>query len=176
VERIAAAAQAARALPFPFLVTARAHNLLYADPSLEETIRRLQAFENAGADVLFAPGLPDLDAVRAVCAAVSKPVNFMVGIMGKSFSVAELAAAGVRRISLATSLHRAAMWMNRENDRSTRRIIRDRGVRAPTGATATHCRRRLLQPSDEFAARRNCGLIQFALKHHFSGGHLSLQP
>src|SRR5439155_11621998 len=70
---------------------------------------RLEAFEKAGADVLFAPGLPDLAAVRAVCAAVSKPVNFMVGIRGKSFTVAELATAGVRRISLATSLYRAAM-------------------------------------------------------------------
>jgi 2-methylisocitrate lyase-like PEP mutase family enzyme len=109
VERIAAAAAAAHALPFPFLLTARAHNLLYAHPSLDDTIRRLQAFERAGADVLFAPGLPDLAAVRAVCAAVSKPVNFMVGIRGKSFSVDELAAAGVRRISLATSLYRAAM-------------------------------------------------------------------
>ncbi len=109
VERIAAAAQAARALPFPFVLTARAHNLLYAAPSLDETISRLQAFEKAGADVLFAPGLPDLAAVRAVCSAVTKPVNFMAGIKGKSFSVAELAAAGVRRISLATSLYRAAM-------------------------------------------------------------------
>jgi 2-methylisocitrate lyase-like PEP mutase family enzyme len=109
VERIAAAAQAARALPFPFLLTARAHNLLYAPASLEDTIRRLQAYEKAGADVLFAPGLPDLAAVRAVCAAVSKPVNFMVGIKGKSFSVNELATAGIRRISLATSLYRAAM-------------------------------------------------------------------
>jgi len=109
VERIAAAAKAARALSFPFVLTARAHNLLYAAPSLDETISRLQAFEKAGADVLFAPGLPDLAAVRAVCAAVSKPVNFMAGIKGKSFSVAELAAAGVRRISLATSLYRAAM-------------------------------------------------------------------
>jgi len=109
VERIAAAAQAARALPFPFLLTARAHNFLYAHPSLDGTISRLQAFEKAGADVLFAPGLPDLAAVRAVCAAVSKPVNFMAGIKGKSFTVAELAAAGVRRISLATSLYRAAM-------------------------------------------------------------------
>ena len=108
-ERIAAAVEAARALPFPFLLTARVHNLLYANPSLEETIRRLQAYEKAGADVLFAPGLPDLAGVRSVCAAVSKPVNFMVGIPGKSFSVAELAAAGVRRISLATSLYRAAM-------------------------------------------------------------------
>ena len=109
VERIAAAAQAARALKFPFILAARAHNLLYANPSLDDTISRLQAFERAGADVLFAPGLSDLAAVRAVCTAVSKPVNFMVGIKGKSFSVPELAAAGVRRISLATSLYRAAM-------------------------------------------------------------------
>ena len=78
-------------------------------PDLQDTIKRLQAFEEAGADVLMAPGLPDLAAVRAVCAAVSKPVNFMAGIKGKSFSVAELQAAGVRRISLATSLYRAAM-------------------------------------------------------------------
>jgi 2-methylisocitrate lyase-like PEP mutase family enzyme len=109
VERIAAAVQAARALPFPFLLTARAHNFLYAAPSLDETIRRLQAYEKAGADVLFAPGLPDLAAVRTVCSAVSRPFNFMAGIKGESFSVAELAAAGVKRISLATSLYRAAM-------------------------------------------------------------------
>ncbi len=109
VERIAAAAQAARALPFPFILTARAHNFLYPSPSLDETIRRLQAFERAGADVLFAPGLPDLSAVRTVCAAIPKPFNFMAGIKGKSFSVEDLAAAGVRRISLATSLYRAAM-------------------------------------------------------------------
>jgi 2-methylisocitrate lyase-like PEP mutase family enzyme len=109
VERIAAAAEAARTLQFPFMLTARAHNFLYGAPSLDETLSRLQAFENAGADVLFAPGLPDLAAVSAVCAAVSKPVNFMVGIKGKSFSVSELSAAGVRRISLATSLYRAAM-------------------------------------------------------------------
>ena len=109
VDRIAAAARAARALPFPFILTARAHNFLHTAPSLEDTIRRLQAYEKAGADVLFAPGLPDLDAVRAVCAAVTKPINFMAGIKGKSFSVSELAAAGVKRISLATSLFRAAM-------------------------------------------------------------------
>lgn len=109
VERVAAAAQAARSLPFAFTLTARAENFLRGNPDLDDTIRRLQAFEQAGADVLFAPALPDLDAVRAVCAAVSKPVNFMVGIVGKSFSVAELEAAGVRRISLANSLYRAAM-------------------------------------------------------------------
>ncbi len=109
VERIAAAAEAAHALPFPFLLTARAHNFLYANPSLDDTINRLQAFERAGADVLFAPGLPNLEAVRTVCAALSKSFNFMVGIKGKSFSITELAAAGVKRISLATSLYRAAM-------------------------------------------------------------------
>ena len=107
--RVAAAAQAARALPFPFTLTARTENYLRGNPDLADTIRRLQAFEAAGADVLFAPGLPDLDAVRAVVAAVSKPVNFMAGIRGKSFTVAELEAAGVRRISLAGSLYRAAM-------------------------------------------------------------------
>jgi 2-methylisocitrate lyase-like PEP mutase family enzyme len=109
VERIAAAAEAAHALPFPFMLTARAHDLLYSAQGLNDTITRLQAYEKAGADVLFAPGLPDIAAVSTVCAAVSKPFNFMVGIKGKSFSVNELAAAGVRRISLATSLYRAAM-------------------------------------------------------------------
>ena len=108
-ERVAAAVQAARALPFAFTLTARAENFLRGNPSLDDTIRRLQAFEKAGADVLMAPGLPDLAAVRAVCSALSKPFNFMVGIKGKSFTVAELEAAGARRISLATSLYRAAM-------------------------------------------------------------------
>jgi 2-methylisocitrate lyase-like PEP mutase family enzyme len=91
------------------MLTARTENFLRGNPDLDDTIKRLQAFERAGADVLFAPGLPDLDSVRAVCSALSKPVNFMVGIKGKSFSVAELEGAGVRRISLATSLYRAAM-------------------------------------------------------------------
>ena len=109
VERIAAAVEASRSFSFPFMLTARAHNFAYANPSLDETIRRLQAYEKAGADVLFAPGLPDLDSVKTVCSAVSRPVNFMVGIKGKSFSIPDLAAAGVRRISLATSLYRAAM-------------------------------------------------------------------
>lgn len=108
-ERIAAAAEAAHALPCPFLLTARAENYLRDKPDLDDTIRRLQAYEKAGADVLFAPALPDLAAVRAVCSSVSKPVNFMVAIPGRSFSVAELHAAGVRRISLAASLYRAAM-------------------------------------------------------------------
>jgi 2-methylisocitrate lyase-like PEP mutase family enzyme len=107
-ERIAAAA-AARALPFSFTLTGRSENFLRGRLDLDDTIKRLKAYEAAGADALMAPGLPDLEAVRAVCAAVGKPFNFMVGIKGKSFTVAALAAAGVKRISLATSLYRAAM-------------------------------------------------------------------
>ena len=109
VERVAAAAAAAKSLGFAFTLTARSENFLRGNPNLDDTIKRLQAYEKAGADVLMAPGLPDLAAVKAVCSALSKPYNFMVGIKGKSFTVAELSAAGVRRISLATSLYRAAM-------------------------------------------------------------------
>ena len=114
VDRVAAAAETARGLPFPFTLTARTENFLRGNPNIEDTIRRLQAFEKAGADVLFSPGLPDIESVRLVCQSLSKPFNFMVGIKGKSFSVAALEAAGVRRISLATSLYRAAMAGLRE--------------------------------------------------------------
>src|SRR5271169_1882178 len=85
-ERIAAAAAAARALPFPFTLTGRTENFLRGRLDLDDTIQRLKAYEAAGADALMAPGLPDLEAVRAVCAAVGKPFNFMVGIRGKSFT------------------------------------------------------------------------------------------
>ena len=109
VERVAAAAEAARALPFPFTLTARAENFLHGRADLDDTIRRLQAFAAAGAEVLFAPGLPNLDAIRAVCSAVApRPVNVLAGIKGLSFSVEQLAAAGVRRISLGGSLTRLA--------------------------------------------------------------------
>jgi 2-methylisocitrate lyase-like PEP mutase family enzyme len=108
-QRVVAAVKAARALPFPFTLTARAEGFLRGRPDLDDVIRRLQAFEAAGADVLFAPGLPDLAAVKKVCDVLSKPFNFMVGIKGRSFSKSELEAAGVKRISLATSLYRAAM-------------------------------------------------------------------
>jgi 2-methylisocitrate lyase-like PEP mutase family enzyme len=124
VERVAAAVEAARALPFPFTLTARAENYLRGKPDLDDTIKRLQAFEKAGADVLFAPGLPDIAAVRTVCSAVGKPFNFMVGIKGRSFSVAELQAAGVKRISLAGSLFRAAMTGLAEAARE----VRDKGT------------------------------------------------
>jgi len=109
LERVTAAAEEAHRGGPHFVLTARAENFLHGKADLEDTVRRLQAFERAGADVLFAPGLPDLAAVRAVCGALKKPVNFMVGIPGKSFTVADLAAAGVKRISLSTSLYRAAM-------------------------------------------------------------------
>ena len=124
VERIAAAASAARAMPFPFTLTGRTENFLRGRPDLDDTINRLKAYEAAGADALMAPGLPDLDAVRAVCSAVDKPFNFMVGIKGKSFTVAALAAAGVKRISLATSLYRAAMT----GLLSAAREVRDQGT------------------------------------------------
>ncbi|MCW1930809.1 isocitrate lyase/PEP mutase family protein [Pararhodobacter zhoushanensis] len=106
VERVHAAAEAARGLPF--LLTARAENFLWDRPDLDDTIARLQAFAKAGADVLYAPGLPDLAAIRAVCAAVDKPVNVVMGLQGPRYSVAQLAAAGVRRISVGGSFARAA--------------------------------------------------------------------
>lgn len=109
VERVAAAVEAARGLSFKFTVTARSENFLRGNPDLDDTIRRMQAFEKAGADVLFAPGLPDLAAVRAVCNALSKPVNFMAGIPGRSFTVPEVEAAGARRISVGASFYRAAI-------------------------------------------------------------------
>ncbi len=108
-DRIAAAVEAARASPHGFVLTARTENYLRGNPDLDDTIRRLLAFEAAGAEVLMAPGLPDLDCVRAVCTALSRPFNFMAGIRGKSFTVAALAGSGVKRVSLATSLYRMAM-------------------------------------------------------------------
>lgn len=109
VERVAAAVEAARALPFPFTLTARAENFLHGRADLDDTIRRLCAFADAGAEVLYAPGLPSLEAIKAVCEAVApRPVNALAGMKGKAFSVAELASAGVRRISVGGALARLA--------------------------------------------------------------------
>lgn len=108
VERIAAAAEARNGLPGDFVLTARAENFLWGRPDLDDTIRRLQAFEAAGADVLYAPGLPDIEAVRTVCASVSRPVNVVIGIGKTRFTRDELSAAGVRRISVGSSLARLA--------------------------------------------------------------------
>jgi 2-methylisocitrate lyase-like PEP mutase family enzyme len=107
VERVAAAVVVARTRHF--VLTARAENFLHGRPDLGDTIRRLQAFEEAGADVLYAPGLPSLDAIRTVCASVSKPVNVVMGLKGATYSVSELAAAGVRRISVGGAFARAAL-------------------------------------------------------------------
>jgi 2-methylisocitrate lyase-like PEP mutase family enzyme len=107
VERVAAAADMAR--DRPFMLTARAENFLHGRPDLGDTIRRLQRFAEAGADVLYAPGLPDLDAIREVCASVPKPVNVVMGLKGATYSVEELAAAGVKRISVGGAFARAAI-------------------------------------------------------------------
>ncbi len=107
VERVAAAAEACTGKPF--LLTARAENYLYGARDLDDTITRLQAFEEVGADVLYAPGLPDLEAIRTVCASVGKPVNVVMGLSGPSWSVAQLAEAGVKRVSVGGSFARAAL-------------------------------------------------------------------
>lgn len=109
VERVAAAVEAARALPFPFQFVARAENYLHGREDFDDTLKRLLAFEKAGADVLFAPGLPSLEAIRMVCRTVTKPVNVVMGFKGGTYSLAELAEAGVRRVSTGGSLARAAL-------------------------------------------------------------------
>lgn len=106
-DRVAASAQASAELPF--VLTARAENFLWGRPDLKDTIARLQAFSEAGADVLYAPGLPDIEAIRTVCREVDKPVNVVMGLQGPSYSVAELSDAGVRRISVGGSFARAAL-------------------------------------------------------------------
>jgi 2-methylisocitrate lyase-like PEP mutase family enzyme len=109
VERIAAAVEAARSLPFRFTLTARAENFVYGIADLDDTIGRLQAFEAADADVLYAPGLRDIGSIRALCAALGRPVNVVMGLAGAAHSVEALSAAGVRRISLGSALARAAL-------------------------------------------------------------------
>jgi 2-methylisocitrate lyase-like PEP mutase family enzyme len=107
VERVAAAALTAH--NYHFILTARAEIFLHGRPDLDETIRRLQSFAEAGADVLYAPGLPSLEAIREVCASVSKPVNVVMGLKGATFSVEQLAAVGVKRISVGGCFARAAL-------------------------------------------------------------------
>lgn len=108
VDRVAAAAKAA--CDCQFLLTARAENFLHGRGDLNDTIRRLQAFAEAGADVLYAPGLPSLEAIRLVCAAVfPKPVNVLMGLKGATYSVEEIAAAGAKRISVGGAFARAAL-------------------------------------------------------------------
>ncbi len=108
VERVAAAAEAVKSLPFGFTFTARAENFLYGRGDLDDTIRRLQAYEKAGADVLYAPALPSLEAIRELCSALTKPVNVLAGTL-HTHSVSELANAGAKRISVGSAFNRAAL-------------------------------------------------------------------
>jgi 2-methylisocitrate lyase-like PEP mutase family enzyme len=109
VERVNAAAEAARSLPFPFTLTARAENYLNGKLDLKDTIRRLQLYQQAGADVLYAPGLTSREDIRAVVKSVDRPVNVLVGLHGMNLTVEELSELGVRRVSVGSGLYRAAL-------------------------------------------------------------------
>ena len=126
-ERVAAAAEAARGLTFPFTLTARAENHIRGHPVLEDTIARLRAFEDAGADVLYAPGLRTVDEIRAVCEAVSKPVNVLAV---PRLSFADLVAAGARRVSVGGSL----TWVAVRAMADAAEAIRDAGDFSALGA------------------------------------------
>lgn len=109
VERVRAAVEAVRSLPFPFTLTARAENYLVGRPDLGDTIARLQAYQEAGADVLFAPGLTSREDIAAVVRSVDRPVNVVMGLQGVQLSLADLAAIGVKRVSVGSALTRAAL-------------------------------------------------------------------
>ena len=108
-DRIRAAAEVVRELPFPFMLTARAENYLVGRPDLKDTIARLQAYQDAGADVLYAPGLASKDDIAAVVRSVDRPVNVVMGLQGAQLSLAELSAIGVKRVSVGSALSRAAL-------------------------------------------------------------------
>jgi len=109
VDRVQAAVETARSLGFPFVLTARAENFLHGRRDLDDTIRRLQAFESAGADVLYAPGLRDLATIRTVASSVTRPLNVVIGMIDPAITAAELAQAGVKRISVGGALCRLAL-------------------------------------------------------------------
>src|SRR6185312_10201722 len=109
VARVRAAAEAAHSMPVPFLLTARAENLLHDRLDMDDTIKRLRAFSAAGADVLYAPGLRTIAEVRAVVQAVDRPVNVVTGWLEKGITLADLAAAGAKRISVGGALSRLAL-------------------------------------------------------------------
>ncbi len=130
VERVAAAARVAHSLPFPFTLTARAENYLHGRPDLDDTIHRLQAFAAVGADVLYAPGLRDLETIRRVVAAVQKPVNVVMSSADPEITAQQLADVGVKRISVGGALSRLAFAAVREaavamRDAGTFRWVRD---------------------------------------------------
>ncbi|HEV3037214.1 MAG TPA: isocitrate lyase/phosphoenolpyruvate mutase family protein [Candidatus Angelobacter sp.] len=108
VERVRAAVEVVRSLPFPFILTARAENYLHGRPDLKDTIRRLQAYQEAGADVLYAPGLATKADITAVVNSVARPVNVLMGLQGVQLSLADLAAIGVKRVSIGSALYRTS--------------------------------------------------------------------
>lgn len=108
-ERVRAAAEVAHSLAFPFMLTARAENYIIGRPDLRDTIARLQAFQEAGADVLFAPGLKSKEDIVAVVRSVNRPVNVIMGLQGVQLSLAELSDMGVKRVSVGSALSRAAL-------------------------------------------------------------------
>ena len=108
VDRVTAAVEAVRTLPYPFTLTARAENHLHGRSDLKDTIRRLQAYQEAGADVLYAPGLRTREEIQAVVSAVDRPVNVLMGSPGMNFTLDELSGMGVKRISVGSALGRAA--------------------------------------------------------------------
>ncbi|NUR88703.1 MAG: isocitrate lyase/phosphoenolpyruvate mutase family protein [Nonomuraea sp.] len=120
VERVRAAVEVARGLPVPLVLTARAENLLHGVAGLSDTIRRLQAFEAAGADVLYAPGLRTLDEMRAVVSSVGRPVNVVMGFADPAITLEQLAEAGVRRVSIGGALSRLALRSFLEGARQMR--------------------------------------------------------
>lgn len=122
IERVAAAVAAARACGF--VLTARCENFLHGRHDIDDTIRRLRAYADAGADVVYAPALPSIQAIRQVCSVVSKPVNVLMGLTGPVYTVADLAAAGAKRITVGGSLARAALGAF---ERAAREI-KDRGT------------------------------------------------
>jgi 2-methylisocitrate lyase-like PEP mutase family enzyme len=108
-DRIRAAVEAKRALPFPFTLTARAENFLVGIPDLADTIRRLQAYQEAGADVLYAPCITTREQITAIVKSVDRPVNFLMGTQPQRFTLEELSAMGVRRVSVGSALSAAAL-------------------------------------------------------------------
>src|SRR5215831_15043921 len=109
VDRVRAAVAAARSLPFPFTLTARAENYLHGRPDLKDTIRRLQAYQEVGADVLYAPGLTSKEDIIELLRSVGRPVNVVMGLQGVQLSLAELASIGVKRVSVGSALQRTAL-------------------------------------------------------------------
>jgi 2-methylisocitrate lyase-like PEP mutase family enzyme len=109
IERVRAGAEAAHALPFPFTLTGRAENYLHRRPDIRDTVKRLQAYQEAGADVLYAPGLTTRDEIAAVVSSVNRPVNVVMGLQGVQLTLAELSGLGVKRVSVGSALYRTAM-------------------------------------------------------------------